>query len=608
MSWFEVVQNQVQNTSNWIKFTNDTLNSESVRNFQKTLFKTSNASTFSTSQIGILIGIFIAILVNLKTNKQFQKCFSNNDGVNLAKICAVYLFILPIFSIILGICLIYRNIVNIVLKVRHGERFKGILDANDAVWTVESETWTSIINILVLMEDKTPANANSSEDKSGIIVDMIRNKFQNVASCKNESYQKIFYHLNRELGYSYWTKGNTRIEDYVRCTDIPTASEFLTSEDLRRWFGMISNTEISHGDHSCLWEILVCRKPFRENGLIRYPIICRVHHSLGDGVALLRFFLEGIADQLTTTPLNGSSETLPEHYPSKEARIKVKENLLYLRNTAQNTFKWTKMIISILFYLVEHISTPADLNSLHGPSLSGRKTSFWIHETEESYLLPCLRKLKRKIPDARFSDLILTSLSSSLYKYFAKSENIPKNIKIIVPARVEALQKEMRLENKFSVALQRLPIVPPLGKASNVKDITSKVSKIKEETDKVRSKSDYAINFAIMTIFGYILPYPVLSGILDSKLATMVFSNLPGPTEEAHLGNFKITNLSFSVPHRDTTGIGITLLTYAGKMHFAISADTAVVPTVEQGQEILQEMENEIRHYVEISEDEYRKT
>lgn len=273
-------------------------------------------------------------------------------------------------------------------------------------------------------------------------------------------------------------------------------------------------------------------------------------------MALLRFFLEGIADQSTINPLNGYSETLPENHPSKETLVKVKENLLYLRKIAQNTFKWTRMLIGILFYLVDHISTPADTNSLHGPCLSGTKTSFWIHEPKESYLLPCLRKLKRKIPDVRFSDLILTSLSSSLYKFFEKSGDIPKTIKIIVPARVEALQKEMRLENKFSVALQRLPIVRPLGKVSDVRDITSKVLKIKEETDKVRSKSDYAINFAIMTIFGYLLPYPVLSGILDSKLATMVFSNLPGPTEEAHLGNFKITNLSFSVPHRDSTGIG----------------------------------------------------
>lgn len=217
MSWFEVVQNQVQNTSNWIKFTNDTLNSEYVHNFQKTLFKTSNASAFSTSQIGILIGIFIAILVNAKTNKQLQKCLGSADGVNLVRIWAVYLFILPIFSIILGICLIYRNIVNTVLKVRHGERFRGILDANDAVWTVESKTWRSVINILALMEDMSPATTNSSEDKSRVIVDMIRNKFQNVESCKNESYQKIFYHLNRELGYSYWTRGgNVKIEDYVR--------------------------------------------------------------------------------------------------------------------------------------------------------------------------------------------------------------------------------------------------------------------------------------------------------------------------------------------------------------------------------------------------------
>uniref|UniRef100_A0A1B0FUX8 O-acyltransferase WSD1 C-terminal domain-containing protein n=1 Tax=Lutzomyia longipalpis TaxID=7200 RepID=A0A1B0FUX8_LUTLO len=688
--WFDL-----QNRSSWINFANETFSRESVRNIQDHLFK-STASTFFPSQIGLLCGILIAVLVNVKTNKQLQKQLlklKNINELSLIRISICALVILPLFLAFLLIFLIYRSFVRIILQIKFRGKFRGFLSANDTVWTVEHQKWKSVINILALLEEKRSENfessLKSSEENAREILEMIRSKFEVLMrSDRSEAAQKIFYCLNRELGYSFWTTAECKIEDYVKFIDIPSSSSFLTTTLVKKWLGEVSNDFLPR-NHSFLWEILVCTKPIIENGSIKYPIICRVHHSLGDGVALLRFFLETIADQ-EKKPSSVALEALRKEYRNNEARVGARSEacnkvcneacseacnkacnkdcieacnnacnaacnktcnaackkvcnlacsacieacseacnkacnatckkvcnevckacnraasepfIPNIRGCINSALKWINLITSIPFYVVQHLSSEPDRSCLHGLNLSGSKRFSWLYESNDSHLLLQLRKLKRTLPAVRLSDLILAALSGSLYRHYERTKTaIPQFIQIVVPARIEPPTKELKLENKFSVAIQKLPILPPLCRNSNFHDLTERVKVVKEETDRVRSRPDYLINYAIMTIFGYLLPYQVLSRTFDSKLATMVFSNLPGPTEEATLKNYKITNLSFSVPHRDSTGIGLTLLTYSGRMQFSLYVDTALIPADDDAQRILQDLENELRLYVEIS-------
>ncbi|GAB0099570.1 O-acyltransferase WSD1, C-terminal [Sergentomyia squamirostris] len=580
MSWLEKVQNSSQN---WIKIANETFNSDSIRNFQEQVFKASTATTFSPSQLGILSGILIALLVNAKNHKQHQKFINNlksSNVLSLVKVIGICFVVVPLFVGILGIFLIYRSFVNVILNLKYGTRYRGILDANDAIWTVEDHTWKSVINILAILEGQQPnKTSNNPED----IVLLIQEKFRNLQSYTSEPYRKVYYKLNRELGYSFWTTDNINIDNYVRLIEVPCSSEYLNLKDLQLWLENTSNN-ILPNNHSALWEILISSKPFKEDKKLKYPIICRVHHSLGDGVALLRFFLEAIADQdaTKTRPLN--------HHRKLEINV---------RKTITELLRWTKLIGSIPFHIVQHFSDSSDNNTLHGPRLSGQKVSAWFHESSVD-LLPRLRKLKRTIPHSRFSDIILTALSASLNNHFKKvSHPVPEVLRIIVPARIEAPSTDFRLENKFSVAVQKLPIIQMSSESLSVSRM---VTRVKRETDLVRSKPDYVINYGIMRVFGYLLPYPMLSGILDSKLATMVFSNLPGPVEEATLGNYRIANLSFSVPHRDLTGVGFTLLTYAGRIQIAICADKNLISSALEASKILQDTYNNLKYFVTVSE------
>lgn len=61
-------------------------------------------------------------------------------------------------------------------------------------------------------------------------------------------------------------------------------------------FGNICNTPLPY-DHSASWEILVSKQILKNNDSLQIPIIFRVHHTLGDGVALLRLFLDTVADK-----------------------------------------------------------------------------------------------------------------------------------------------------------------------------------------------------------------------------------------------------------------------------------------------------------------------
>lgn len=57
-----------------------------------------------------------------------------------------------------------------------------------------------------------------------------------------------------------------------------------------------------------------------------------------------------------------------------------------------------------------------------------------------------------------------------------------------------------------------------------------------------------------MKISGYILPKPILGPMMDSVQATLVVSNLPGPSDVYICNKYKLHKMAFFVPHRGTTG------------------------------------------------------
>jgi hypothetical protein len=65
---------------------------------------------------------------------------------------------------------------------------------------------------------------------------------------------------------------------------------------------------------------------------------------------------------------------------------------------------------------------------------------------------------------------------------------------------------------------------------------------------------------------------------LFSRKATTVATNVPGPAMPLYLAGCRITDMMFWVPQTGSIGIGISILSYNGRVHFGLIGDARLVP------------------------------
>jgi len=86
----------------------------------------------------------------------------------------------------------------------------------------------------------------------------------------------------------------------------------------------------------------------------------------------------------------------------------------------------------------------------------------------------------------------------------------------------------------------------------------------------------YGIQRALLTV----LPQGVSRGLIDflANKCTAVVTNVPGPQREITLAGRRVRSMMFWVPQRANIGVGISILSFAGKVQVGVLADTVLVP------------------------------
>lgn len=244
-----------------------------------------------------------------------------------------------------------------------------------------------------------------------------------------------------------------------KSSDIPIADD---AELIRDRFSRICNNPLPF-DHSASWEVLVSKQHIMSVDSCKVPVLFRVHHSLGDGIALLRLYLETVADRdapkrdywaicsksrpsiyklfkdgtVLTHCAHKSVWTIIGCYISRFKRVcvDVKEAATEMVRMAIILFSAPASLINQSVY--QHV----DVNELHCTTeLSGEKIIAWYFETEcDGDLITKIKSIKHNFVEARFSDIFLSALSISLEKYFAsKKLPLPKYMTAVIPARIAA--------------------------------------------------------------------------------------------------------------------------------------------------------------------------
>ncbi|XP_076623656.1 uncharacterized protein LOC143343043 [Colletes latitarsis] len=217
----------------------------------------------------------------------------------------IFTFILaPSIALVLLCSYLYRRIVDVLLWIQLRDKYAGLLDGMDRVWAVEESTALSVNNILLILEkDARHSNVNFLES------------FRRLARNRilGSPYEKLLYKRRSKFGYHFWERSDQidlteriRWLEYER-TSCDGSCDNIYNGHLKRILWNVCNQPLPE-DHTASWEILIgkcCprsshhylrRLEERLTCKIRIPVLIRVHHSLGDGMALLRFFREVVVD------------------------------------------------------------------------------------------------------------------------------------------------------------------------------------------------------------------------------------------------------------------------------------------------------------------------
>jgi hypothetical protein len=152
------------------------------------------------------------------------------------------------------------------------------------------------------------------------------------------------------------------------------------------------------------------------------------------------------------------------------------------------------------------------------------------------------------------------------------------------------------------VALQTLPITHGLIANERAPHLRRRIEAVKRHSDSLRSAPDYMVNYWIMSYVAKVFPVPVMQKIMTSAHSTLAVSNLPGPQQTSKIRGHELKNLSFWIPNIGTTAIGLTLLTYGGRLQLGILADKAVIATEEDAHAILTGIVEEIKRMGSVLE------
>jgi diacylglycerol O-acyltransferase / wax synthase len=371
---------------------------------------------------------------------------------------------------------------------------------------------------------------------------------------------------------------------------------------------MISQLIVSNLDHNKpLWDVHLI-----ENYQKGCVLFFRLHHCIADGIALMHV-LHSMADTEPDAPW-------PEP-KTFEKKIIKRQNSLFSFNTMISSAKKAvekgqktgKAVVkeiknissnpeSLKFMAKFAANLPADIgavlskntimkadpNTAFKGKLGVQKKVVWTDPVP----LDRIKALGKAISSATLNDILIATVTGAMRRYL-KTRNTPINeldLRVTVPVNIRKPGTEFELGNKFSLVFLSLPVF--------LDDPVLRLKEVKRRMDKLKISADPYVNFGLLSTIGY------LPGALAQRAARLfgdkasgVLTNVPGPKKPLYFAGKKITNIMFWVPRSGAIGLGISILSYNGKVTIGIASDCGLMPDPET---LLEGFEEEFNHLIDI--------
>lgn len=182
-------------------------------------------------------------------------------------------------------------------------------------------------------------------------------------------------------------------------------------------------------------------------------------------------------------------------------------------------------------------------------------------------------KVVGKALNASINDVLLACVAGAIGSYLASKGEDPEgqDIRAMVPVNLRPVEQSWQLGNKFGL----VPLLLPIGMANPVERLYA----VRSRMQALKGSFQPLMAFGLLSVAG-LLTKPLQHAMLNifAKKTTAVMTNVPGPAEPLNFCGGKVERILFWVPQSGDVGMGVSILTYGGKVQFGLITDSTLCP------------------------------
>ncbi len=316
-------------------------------------------------------------------------------------------------------------------------------------------------------------------------------------------------------------------------------------------------------------------------------LIARVHHCIGDGIALISVMLsitdggmDPPARKKKDAPEDDDSDWLSDAVVKPLTDIAVKAIGMYgggvvksmevLSNPQQllGSLDMARTGIQVLRDVAAMALMPDDSPTRLKGKPVGKKVVAW----GEPLPLDAVKSIGKGL-NCSINDVLLACAAGAIGQYLRDQGDDPngQEIRAMVPVNLRPLDKAWQLGNRFGLA----PLVLPIG----IENPIERVYAVRARMNELKGSYQPLLAFAVLSVAGLLIK-PVQDTLLGlfAKKATAVMTNVPGPAKPLTFCGATLRQTMFWVPASGDIGMGVSILSYGGGVQFGLITDEKLCP------------------------------
>ncbi|MDQ3206534.1 MAG: wax ester/triacylglycerol synthase family O-acyltransferase [Pseudomonadota bacterium] len=376
--------------------------------------------------------------------------------------------------------------------------------------------------------------------------------------------------VDTPTGAAWQTDEHFNLDWHVQHTALPGRGG---KRALERFVSQLASSPLDHSRP--LWQFHLVERYQGGSALVG-----RIHHSYADGIALVQVLLS--LTDTTPTPAKGSDlgrAWLKEDGADVALRVGAVDRYLKLgsRMVGRGMEVYRDPNLAAVLAkeggeigreLLHALALPDDPPSLLRGRLGTSKRVAWAEPLDLEEV-----KAVGRACDCTVNDVLMATVAGALRSYMIERGEAVDGLSLraTVPVNLRPLEHARKLGNHFGLVFLDLPV----GEDNPVR----RVERVCECMNQLKNSRQAIVAYGLLAALG--MAPAALQGLaleLFSRKATAVATNVPGPQQPLYMAGCSLREMMFWVPQTGSIGLGISIMSYNGRVHFGLIADGRLVP------------------------------